>query len=134
MRTAVPPWLCEFGPYPTHDARGRPNYLFMVGDFPGRRDAGPNWQRVYDAFLLSCGMRQSVVDRRLFVKTDTLGTLILLIHVDDTRLWFSSAAVRAHFLSVWAAAFSEPPAPVDLSEFFVGLRSPRVDADTTKIT
>jgi len=58
-----------FGDYLTHDARGRPNYLFMLGN-SGRRDAGPNWQRVCDAFLISYGMRQSVVDRRLFIESD----------------------------------------------------------------
>ena len=135
LYAVVPPWLSAFGNYPTHDARGRPNYLFMAGNFPGRRDAGPNWQRVYDAFLLNeMGMRQSVVDRRLFVKVDGSDILLLLIHVDDTKLWYSRPEVRAAFLAAWAAKFNEPPAKADTSEFFVGIRSQRATKDTIHLT
>jgi len=135
LYAVVPPWLREFGDFPTHDARGRANYLFMVGNFPGRRDAGPNWQRKYDAFLLTdMGMRQSVVDRRLFVKIDGPDILLLLIHVDDTKLWYSRPAVRKAFLAAWAAKFDEPPASADTSEFFVGIRSQRVAPDTIQLT
>jgi hypothetical protein len=135
LYAVVPPWLREFGDYPTHDAQGRPNYLFMVGNFPGRRDAGPNWQRVYDAFLIDdMQMRQSIVDRRLFVKVDGPDILVLLIHVDDTKLWYSRPEVRAAFLAAWAAKFNEPPAKADTSEFFVGIRSQRATADTIHLT
>jgi hypothetical protein len=74
LYAVVPPWLAQFGSYPTH-TRGKRNYLFMKGNFPGRRDAGPNWQRRYDAFLLAYGMRQSVVDRRLFKKKKKKNTM-----------------------------------------------------------
>jgi hypothetical protein len=106
----------------------------MQGNFPGRRDAGPNWPRVYDAFLLSYGMRQSVVDRRLFIKTDGTNILLLLVHVDDTKLWFSHPHVREAFLAAWAAKFNEPPAPATLSESFVGIRTRRVGPHTTQLT
>jgi len=109
-------------------------YLFMRGNFPGRRDAGPNWQRRYDAFLIRIGMRQSIVDRRLFVRVDGIDILLLLIHVDDTKLWFNRPEVRTAFLATWAAEFGEPPAPADLSEFFVGIRSLRVSPSTTQLT
>ena len=134
LYAVVPPWLSEFGNYPTHDSRGRANYLFMQGNFPGRRDAGPNWQRVYDAFLLSYGMRQSVVDRRLVLLVRGVDILILYVHVDDTKLWFSSPSVRTAFLAAWALKFSEPPATAEFSEFFVGIRSQRVDRFTTQMT
>jgi len=134
LYAVVPSWLSAFGNYPTHDSRGRPNYLFMQGNFPGRRDAGPNWQRVYDAFLIGYGMRQSVVDRRLFIKSTGNDTLLLLVHVDDTKLWFSHPHVRTAFLTAWAAKFNEPPATSSLSESFVGIRSRRVGPHTTQLT
>ena len=36
----VPPWLAEFGDFPTHDARGNRNMLIAEGNIPGRADAG----------------------------------------------------------------------------------------------
>ncbi len=67
-------------------------------------------------------MRQSIVDRWLLVRRDATGTLLLLIHVNDTELQFSSPAMRSTFLSAWAAEFGEPPA-ADYSKFFVDTRA-----------
>ena len=40
LYAVVPKWLCHYGPYPAEDARGRRFVLKVVGNMPGRRDAG----------------------------------------------------------------------------------------------
>ena len=84
----------HYGDYPTHDMAGRKNYLRITGNMPGRKDAGAIWARRYDGFLKRIGMRQSVVDRRLFVLSTDRGTLFAYIHVDDTRLTFDNPELR----------------------------------------
>ena len=63
--SVVPWWLKFFGDYPERDAQGRRSLLEIVGNMPGRRDAGRIWQTRLDGFLLSYGMRQLITDRRV---------------------------------------------------------------------
>ena len=130
----VPKYLHQFGDYPTHDERGRKNYLRIWGNMPGLREAGSIWQRRYDTFLKKIGMRQSVVDRRLFAVSSEAGTLIAHIHVDDTRLTFTSSAMRDWFVSAWTAEFKEKPGDVPLSEDFIGIRRTTIAPGTTAMS
>ena len=118
----IPRYMSKYGEYPTHDDQGRKNYLRITGNMPGRKDAGAIWAKRYDAFLKKIGMRQSVVDRRLFVIKSEEGTLFAHIHVDDTRLTFDDRRMRAWFLKLWSIEFGEPPTKPDLDEDFVGVK------------
>ena len=120
--------------YPTHDAAGNKNYLRIWGNMPGLKEAGSIWQRRYDKFLAKIGMRQSVVDRRLFDRKSDLGTLIANIHVGDTRLTFTSRAVRDWFVQAWTKEFDEKPMVQELSEDFVGIRRRAVAPGVTEVT
>ena len=117
----VPKYLHKFGAYPTHNEQGHKNYLRILGNMPGRKDAGAIWARRYDSFLLGIGMRQSVVDRRLFIIATDEGTLMAHIHVDDTRLTFTNRRMRAWFMEKWSAEFDEKPMKSELDEDFVGV-------------
>ena len=79
-------------------------------------------------------MRQSVVDRRLFAVSSEAGTLIAHIHVDDTRLTFTSSAMRDWFVSAWTAEFKEKPGDVPLSEDFIGIRRTTIAPGTTAMS
>ena len=59
----VAPGLKEFG-YPRW-VDGVEYVVKIVGNVPGRQDAGVVWGDAYTTFLKECGFTQSVVDRRL---------------------------------------------------------------------
>ena len=62
----VPSWLQGFGDCPTHAANGQRNMPLIPKNMPGRRDAGRNWERDYDGFIIGIaqGFTQSVYDLR----------------------------------------------------------------------
>jgi hypothetical protein len=122
LYAVVPKWLHHYGPYPATDAHGRRNVLKIVGNMPGRRDAGRIWQVRLDAFLVSYGMRQLVTDLRVWVYESPLGRLIVHDHVDDSRLTYTTIRARDHFYLHWAGEFGEPLISHGLNEDFTGLR------------
>jgi hypothetical protein len=122
LYAVVPKWLCHYGPYPATDSRGRRNVLKIVGNMPGRRDAGRIWQVRLDGFLVSYGMRQLITDLRVWVYESALGRLIVHDHVDDSRLTYTTTRARDHFYLHWASEFGEPLISNGLNEDFTGLR------------
>ena len=102
---------------------------------PGKRDASPTWARRYDAFIINeLGFHQSVVDLRVFYIVSDLGKMILLVHVDDSRLIFTTPKIHAWFLARWTAKFKEPPASSTLNREFVGIRRLRTGPHTYELT
>ena len=134
LYAVVPPWLAEFGDFPTHDARGNRNMLVIEGNMPGRADAGKIWQTRFNRFLVSYGLRRLITDRRVWVLKSALGTIIIHDHVDDSRLTSTTAAARSHFYRAWALEFNSPPESAELSKDFTGLRHHQLDALTTEIS
>jgi hypothetical protein len=83
----IPPWLTGLGSLDYRRVvNGERQFLLVVGNMPGKCDAGRIFQAVMDGFLRSFGMRQLSVDRRVWVKRDGLGDLIVHDHVDDSRI------------------------------------------------
>jgi len=123
----VPPGFAEFG-YPEKDERGRQNYFEVVGNLPGRQDAGRVWGGCYDKFLLTelkgtigVGFKQSVVDRRIYYMVRGEEYIITGIYVDD-NLFIHSDGVRFEFEKAWSERFCEPaPAPSNALDDFCGL-------------
>jgi len=131
----IPPWLLGLGSLDyRRSANGERMYLHIVGNMPGKRDAGRVWQGVMDDFLRSFGLRQLSVDRRVWVKRDPLGDLIVHDHVDDTRITATTSAVRIAFHTAWALRFGETIASQPLSEDFTGIRHRPVGPDATEIS
>jgi hypothetical protein len=130
----VPYWLADFGPYPEKNADGTRNLLRITGNMPGRCDAGRIWQARFDTFLRRYGLRQLITDPRVWVVSNSMGTLIVHDHVDDSRLTSNSDALRSHFYRAWGAEFNSPPEPAELSENFTGLRHQRVGPYTVAIS
>ena len=132
----IPPWLSDLFPdaYPATDALGRHNFLRILGNMPGRCDAGRIWQRRFDVFLRGYGLTQLMTDRRTWVRTTDEGTLIVHDHVDDSRLTSTTDAVRDAFHRAWAETFGEPLGATPQSEDFTGLRHHRIDARTTAVS
>ena len=132
----IPPWLSALFPtqYPALGRDGRPNYLRILGNMPGRCDGGRIWQRRFDVFLRGYGLTQLLTDRRTWVMTNTTGTLIVHDHVDDSRLTSTTDAVRDAFHRSWATTFGEPLGGTPLSEDVTGLRHHRLDSRTTSIS
>jgi hypothetical protein len=79
-------------------------------------------------------LRQLSVDRRVWVKRDPLGDIIVHDHVDDSRITATSDEVRVAFHQAWAVRFGERIVPGDLSEDFTGLRHRVLSADSTEIS
>jgi hypothetical protein len=132
----IPSWLSELFPdkYPSHDAHGRPNILRIPGNMPGRCDAGRIWQRELDAFLRDYGLRQLLTDRRVWVLTNHLGSLIVHDHVDDSRLTYTTQAACDAFHTAWATRFRQKMVGTPVSEDFTGLRHHRIDDHTVSIS
>ena len=134
LYAVIPPWLSEFGDFPTHDKQGRKNMLLIQGNMPGRADAGRIWQKRFDEFLIRYGLRQLLTDRRVWVMNSPRGILIIHDHVDDSRLTATTVEARTHFYQAWALEFNSPPESAELSEDFTGLRHHRTGPLTTEIT
>ena len=134
LYAVVPPWLAEFGDFPTHDKHGHRNMLLIEGNMPGRADAGKIWQTRFNRFLVAYGLRQLITDRRVWVLKSPLGIIIIHDHVDDSRLTSTTAAARSHFYRAWALEFNSPPESAELSEDFTGLRHHQIDALSTEIS
>ena len=132
----IPLWLSELFPdrYPQRDSRGRRNILRIPGNMPGRCDGGRIWQRRFDTFLRSFGLTQLLTDRRVWVKTDHLGSIIVHDHVDDSRLTSTTTAARDAFHTAWATTFNEKLEGTPLSEDFTGLRHHAIDGRTLAIS
>ena len=56
LYAVVPSWLSDFGDYPAFDSQGRRNILEIVGNMPGRREAGRIWQTRLDRFYGCSGL------------------------------------------------------------------------------
>ena len=110
------------GGYRAFDRHGHRNFLRILGNMPGRRDAGRIWQTCLDGFLRTYGLRQLVSDRRVWVQDSPLGIIIYHDHVDDSRLTTTAAGVLQHFHRAWALRFGESLTLAERSEDFTGLR------------
>ena len=75
----------KYGPFPTHDAKGRPNLILIPSAMPGRRESGRWWEIVYHRFLIGWGFTQGIWDLSSFYMKRNGALLIIIIHVDDTR-------------------------------------------------
>ena len=104
------------------DRHGRRNFLRILDNMPGRRDAGRIWQKCLDEFLRTYGLRQLISDRRVWVYVSSLGTLIYYDHVGESRLTLTAPGVRLHFCRAWALQFDESLAEMAITEDFTGLR------------
>ena len=82
----IPRGLEQFG-YADR-VNGMKYLLKIVGNVPGRQDAGVIWGKAYDEFLKAdCGLEQSIVDRRLYYKHGPGRALTLVcVYVDDNRI------------------------------------------------
>jgi hypothetical protein len=120
----APLWLEGLGQgrYRARDKHGRRNFLRILGNMPGRRDAGRIWKKCLGEFLRAYGLRQLISDRRVWVRVSPLGTLVYYDHVDDSRLTVTNARVRLHFCRAWALQFDESLEKMALTEDFTGLR------------
>ena len=93
--------------------------LKIVGNVPGRQDAGVIWGKAYDEFLTKdCGLTQSIVDRRLYYKhgpNRELALVLVCVLVDDNRIAANSKAALQRFdLSSWNALAAPARTPPDV--------------------
>ena len=135
LASFIPTWLQRYtSRFPEFDASGRRNMILFVGNVPGRRDAGKLWAVRYHAFLRGYGLSPCVYDALCFVMFTDEEVLIILVHVDDTKITASTAAARIRFVTAWKREFSEPVDVEVIDDNFVGLRHRRVDDRTCEIT
>jgi hypothetical protein len=131
----IPPWLTGLGSLDYRRVvNGERQFLLVVGNMPGKCDAGRIFQAVMDGFLRSFGMRQLSVDRRVWVKRDGLGDLIVHDHVDDSRITATTPEARISFHTAWAAFFGQSMESHALSEDFTGIRHRPIGDDATEIS
>jgi hypothetical protein len=105
----VPAWMAGLGAggYQAFDRHGRSNFLRILGNMPGRRDAGRIWHSCLDGFLRAYGLRQQVSFRRVWAQDSPLGIIIYHDHVDDSRLTTTATGALQHFHRAWALRFGE---------------------------
>jgi hypothetical protein len=130
----VPSWLARYGPYPALDARGRPNLLLIKWAMPGRREAGRWWEITYDRFLLEFGFRRCSYCLRTFYLSRNGALLLLIIHVDDTRILYTERWLFDEFLAAWTLRFDEDPDVAEQSDSFTGLTNRRVGPGRIEVT
>jgi hypothetical protein len=120
------PLLREIGGFPDGPVD---DILFeVVGNVPGRQDAGVIWFELYDRWLREDqGFTRSVVDRCLYYKFGPGGERITIcVYVDDNRIVCTDAGLLAAFEEAWAARFEDSgtaaPPQADISDDFLGIR------------
>ena len=132
----VAPGLKEFG-YPRW-VDGVEYVLKIVGNVPGRQDAGVVWGEAYTKFLTKeCGFSQSAVDRRLYFKKGPAGQLVLLcVYVDDNRIVANDKAALKEFEAAFNKRFPDSLADLqaDVSSDFVGVKYEETTAGTIELS
>jgi len=107
--TEVPAGWEEFG-FAQFDERGDKQYFEVVGNMPGRQDAGRVWAKAYSEKLEQWGFKASIVDTRLFYKADSEGKLMLVgVFVDDNFMISQSPGLTAEFQANWRESYDEAP-------------------------
>jgi hypothetical protein len=133
----VPPGWEEFG-YPQRRSDGTVMYFEIVGNLPGRQDAGRVWGDCYTSFMLdTCKFEQSIVDRRIFFRlghgpTTRSGRrpilMVVGIHVDDNLIVSKDATASAEFNALWEAKFDSAPDSQLTQNDYLGIRLTRPSA------
>jgi len=97
------------------DDQGRPMYFEVVGNLPGRQDAGRIWGECYDKFLqeelqklIGVGFTPSVVDPRVYYMVRGDEYIFTAIYVDDNLFVHSGGALWREFEAAWGKRFNEP--------------------------
>ena len=117
----VPPGWDEFG-YPEFGADGRRNWFHLRGNLPGLRNAGREWQRVNDEFLLHLGFVQSIVDRRIFYRHDPNDCLfIICVYVDDYWTYCEDYIAWDEFYACRSERFEPSDSVVQAADDFCGV-------------
>jgi hypothetical protein len=117
----VPPGWEDFG-YPEFGSDGRRNWFHLCGNLPGLRNAGLEWQRVNDDFLLGLGFTQSIVDRRIFFRPGAAGTLFLIcVYVDDYWTFCEDDSEWDVFYAKWSERFEPSDSVVQAADDFCGV-------------
>ena len=106
----VPAGWKEFGYSEHSESTGKPNYFKVVGNVPGRQDAGVIWQDEYDSWLFGQNFTQSVVDRRVFFKSISravggIGLFVIGVFVDDNWTHCECQVEWDAFYAKWKARF-----------------------------
>jgi len=100
--------------------------LKIVGNVPGRQDAGVIWGKAYDEFLTKdCGLTQSIVDRRLYYKHGPNRELTLVcVFVDDNRIVANSKEALQRFDQAFNKRFPDSLSGLaaDVSNDFTGVK------------
>ena len=138
----VPPGFGQFGKYPEKDEHGRQNYFEVVGNLPGRQDAGRIWGECYDEFLLTelkekigVAFKQSIVDRRIYYMVRGDEYIFTGIYVDDNLFVHSGGALWDEFEKAWSERFREPAnAPTTALDEFCGLLMEDLDDGSTAVS
>jgi hypothetical protein len=136
----VPPGFAHFG-FPETDKQGRPMYFEIVGNLPGRQDAGRIWGGCYDKFLckelkelIGVGFRPSVVDPRIYMLVRGHEYVLTAIYVDDNLFVHSGGALWDEFEAAWSKRFKEPVNASESLDEFCGLLLEDSDDGSTAIS
>jgi hypothetical protein len=129
----VPSGLEHFG-YADR-VNGMKYLLKIVGNVPGRQDAGVIWGKAYDEFLKAdCGLEQSIVDRRLYYKHGPNGELTLVcVYVDDNRIVANNKKVLQKFETAFHNRFPDSLSGLaaDVSSDFLGVKYERLGGESS---
>jgi hypothetical protein len=103
----VPEEFERFG-YSRYDENGEENLIEIVGNIPGRQEAGVIWGAEYTRFLTqNCNLVQSEVDRRMFYRHDDSGGMIIVaVYVDDSWYISTSSELEKDFVDKWSSEYS----------------------------
>jgi hypothetical protein len=124
----IPDELVEYG-FPQHDENGNRNYIEVVGNIPGRQEAGRIWGDEYTSFLTgsSCALSQSEVDRRIVFTHDAAGFIIVAIYVDDSWYISTSTTLETSFVGAWSKQYKSSSDTADTVDEFCGMLIERHD-------
>mmetsp|Transcript_33478 Transcript_33478/g.39336 ORF Transcript_33478/g.39336 Transcript_33478/m.39336 type:complete len:1893 (-) Transcript_33478:4554-10232(-) len=130
----IPDEFSELG-YRVRDEHGRRRYFKIVGNMPGRQDAGSIWYRTHRDFLFDQGFKQSVVDRCIFYQHDAHGGILIVgVYVDDTWRISTSPTLYSALNKAWNERFELAPDVAATEGDFCGGHIRRVDDKTVVLT
>src|SRR5439155_9962209 len=92
----------------------------------GLKQAGRQWNKTFDAFLKSAGLKQSAADPCVYYKTEKADRVILCLYVDDGLLCCSNDRTRDKLMNQLKRQFEVTQSD---GNCFVGLEIQKTDQE-----
>ena len=129
----IPKGLEEFA-FPSTDKEGKQLYWEVVGNMPGRQEAGKTWFQEYREFICSIGFKESLGERCICFRHDDEGRVCVVgVYVDDTWTVSNSPSISAELDEALEKRFKYAPDVAQTAGDFVAAHVQQVEDNTVEV-